>query len=56
VCYCVVQPCLSVCGVQVWSIGTVVGDEGEGHAGLCRWTESSEGRALGLDRGTRGAR
>jgi hypothetical protein len=31
----------------------VVDGEIEGHAGLCRWTGSSEGRALGLDRGTR---
>jgi hypothetical protein len=30
-----VQPCLSVCGVQVWSTGTVVDAEGEGHAGSC---------------------
>jgi hypothetical protein len=27
----------------------VVNDEGEGHAGSCRWTVSGEGRALGLD-------
>jgi hypothetical protein len=25
---------------------------GEGHTGSCRWTESGEGRALGLDQGT----
>jgi hypothetical protein len=37
------------CGVQVWSIGTVVDDVGEGHADSCRWTENGEGRALGLD-------
>jgi hypothetical protein len=30
----------------------VVDGEGEGHAGSCRWTESGEGRALGLDLGT----
>jgi hypothetical protein len=30
----------------------VVDSEGEGHAGPCRWTESDEGRALSLDRGT----
>jgi hypothetical protein len=30
-----VQPCLSVCGVNVWSIGAVVDDEGEGHVGSC---------------------
>jgi hypothetical protein len=28
----------------------------EGHMGSCRWTESGEGRALGLDRGTRESR
>jgi hypothetical protein len=49
---CVVQPCLSACGVQVWSTGTMVNDEGEGHACLCQWTGSGEGRALGHDRGT----
>jgi hypothetical protein len=27
--YCVVQPCLSACGVQVWSTGRVVDSEGE---------------------------
>jgi hypothetical protein len=46
---CVVQPGLSVCRVQVWSIGTVVDVEGEYHAGSCRWTRGNEGRALGLD-------
>jgi hypothetical protein len=30
-----VQPCRSACGVQVWSTGTVVDSEGEGHAGSC---------------------
>jgi hypothetical protein len=44
---------MSACGVQVWSIGTVVNNEGEGHAGSCRWTRIGEGRVLGLDRGTR---
>jgi hypothetical protein len=48
-----VQPCRPACGVQVWSIGTVVDGKGEGHVGLCRWTGSGEGWALGLDRGTR---
>jgi hypothetical protein len=33
---CVVQPYRLVCGVQVWSTGTVVDDEGEGHADSCR--------------------
>jgi hypothetical protein len=47
-----VQLCRSVCGVQVWSTDTVIDDEGEGHVGLCRWTESGEVRALVLDRGT----
>jgi hypothetical protein len=47
------QPCLSACGMEVWSTGTVVDSEGEGHVGLCQWTESDEGRALGLDRGTK---
>jgi hypothetical protein len=46
---CVVQPCLSDCGVKVWSAGTVVDNEGKGQAGLCRWIGSGEGRALGLD-------
>jgi hypothetical protein len=41
------QPCLSGCGMQVWSTRTVV--DGEGHVGFVRWTRSSEGRALGLD-------
>jgi hypothetical protein len=50
---CVVQLCRSACGVQVWSIDTVVDGEGESHAGSCRWTESGEGRALRLDQGTR---
>jgi hypothetical protein len=49
---CVGQPCLSPCGIQVWSTGMVINDEGEGHAGLCRWTESGEGWVLGIDRGT----
>jgi hypothetical protein len=31
----------------------VVDDEVEGHVGMCRWTGSSEGRALGLDRRAR---
>lgn len=30
----------------------VVDGEGEGHVGSCRWTESDEGRALGLNWGT----
>jgi hypothetical protein len=47
-----VQPCRSVCGVQLWSTGMMVDGEGEGHVGSCRWTESGERRALGLDRGT----
>jgi hypothetical protein len=51
--YCVVQPCISVYGVQVWSTGTVVDGEVEGHAGSCWWTRSGEGRVLGVDRGTR---
>jgi hypothetical protein len=38
-----VQPCRPACGVQVWSIGTVVDGKGEGHVGLCRWTGSGEG-------------
>jgi hypothetical protein len=46
---CVVQPCLSACGVQVWSTGTVVDGEGEDQMGSCRWTVSGEGRAPGLD-------
>jgi hypothetical protein len=50
---CVVQPCLSACGVQVWSTETVVDDIGEGYAGLYRWTRSNEERVLGLDRGTK---
>jgi hypothetical protein len=50
---CVVQPCLSACGVEVWSTRTVVDAKGVGHVGSCRWTGSGEGRALGLDRGTR---
>jgi hypothetical protein len=43
---CVVQPCLSACGVKVRSIGMVVDGEGEGHAGSSQWIGSSEGRAL----------
>jgi len=35
-------------GAQVWSLEVVVGGEGEGQTGLCRWTESDEGRMLGL--------
>jgi hypothetical protein len=31
----------------------VVDDEGEGHAGSYRWTESGEGRALSLKRETK---
>jgi hypothetical protein len=54
--YYLMQPYLSACGAQVWSIVMVVDDEGEGHAGLCWWTRSGEGRALGLDWGTRVAR
>jgi hypothetical protein len=50
---CVVQLCRSACGVQVWSIDTVVDGEGESHAGSCQWTESGKGRALRLDQGTR---
>jgi hypothetical protein len=41
--YCVVQPYLSACGALVRSTGTMVDNEGEGNAGLCRWTGSSEG-------------
>jgi hypothetical protein len=44
-----VQPCWSACGVQVWSTSTVIDDEGEDHVCSCRWTESGEERALGLD-------
>jgi ribosomal protein S9 len=51
--YCVVQPCLLICGEQVWSTDTVVNVEGDGHVSSCRWTRSGEGRALGLDRETR---
>jgi hypothetical protein len=47
--YYVVQPCLSACGVQVWSTGIMVNVKGEGHVGSCRWTGSGEGRALRLD-------
>jgi hypothetical protein len=36
--------------VQVWSTGMVVDNEGEGHAGSCRWTGSGEGRELALER------
>jgi hypothetical protein len=32
---CVVQPCRSICGVQVRSTSTVVDGEGEGHVGSC---------------------
>jgi hypothetical protein len=49
--YCVVQPCLLVCDVQVSSTSTMVDGKGEGHAGSYRWTGSGEGRVLGLDRG-----
>jgi hypothetical protein len=38
-----VQLCRSGCGVQVWSIGTVVDGWGESHAGSCSWTKSAEG-------------
>jgi hypothetical protein len=40
-------------GVQLWSTCMVVDGEGEGRAGSCRWIGSGEGRAQGLDRGTR---
>jgi hypothetical protein len=30
-----VQSCLLVYDVQVWNIGIVVDDEGEGHVGSC---------------------
>jgi hypothetical protein len=50
---CIVQPYQSAYGVQVWSIGTVVNDEGESNASSWRWTRCSEGRVLGLERGTR---
>lgn len=43
--------CLSSCGVQVWSTWTMVNGECEDHAGLCQWTRSGEGWALGLDWG-----
>jgi hypothetical protein len=33
--YYVVQPCLSACGVQVWSTGIMVNVKGEGHVGSC---------------------
>jgi hypothetical protein len=49
---CVMQPCHSAYGVQVYSLGTVLNNEGE-HAGSCRWAGSGEGQVLGLDRGTR---
>jgi hypothetical protein len=33
---CVVQPCLSACGVQVWSTRNKAADgEGEGHMRVC---------------------
>jgi hypothetical protein len=53
---CVVQLCLSACSMYVWSTGTMVEDEGEGHVGSCRWTRSDKGWALGLGRGTKEAR
>jgi hypothetical protein len=40
---CIVQPCRSPCSVQVWSIGTVVNGDCEGHAGSCRWIGSGKG-------------
>jgi hypothetical protein len=40
---CVVQSCRLACGVQVWSTCTMVDGEGEGHAGLCQWTEGGKG-------------
>jgi hypothetical protein len=46
------QPFLSTCGVQVRSTYMMVNGKGEGHADSCRWIGSSEGRALGFDRGT----
>lgn len=48
--------CLLACGAEAWSSEAVIDDEGEGHAGSCRWTGSGEGLMLGLDRGTREAR
>jgi hypothetical protein len=51
--YVFVQTCRSACGVQVWSIGTVVDGKGEDHAGSCLWIGSGEGRALRLDQGNR---
>jgi hypothetical protein len=50
-----VQPCLLACGVQVWSTVMVVDDEGKVHACSRQCTGSGEGRAMGLDRGTREA-
>ena len=52
---CFVQPSLSACGVQVCSTRTVVDNEGEDYAGSNWWDVSGEGRALGLDRGTKEA-
>jgi hypothetical protein len=46
-----VQTCLSACGVQVCSLETVVDNEGDGHAGSCRWTGCGERRDLSLDQG-----
>jgi hypothetical protein len=48
-----VQPCQLTCGVQVWITGIVVDNEGEDHAGSCRWTRSGKGQVMGFDRGTR---
>jgi hypothetical protein len=50
--------CNHVCRVVVYrceSIGTMVDDEDEGHAGSCQWTGIGEGRALKLDQGTKEA-
>jgi hypothetical protein len=43
------QPYLSACGVQVWSIKMVLDGEGEGPSSSCRWIGSGEGRIMGLD-------
>jgi hypothetical protein len=48
---CVVQPCQSTCGVQVWSISTVVDGEGEVHAGSCGWTEMVKDERWDLTKG-----
>jgi hypothetical protein len=52
---CVCATCLLAYDAYEWTLKTIVDDEGEGHAGPCRWSGNDEERVLGLDWGLKEA-